>query len=181
MMDHKDKSKEEFAKELNELLQMLRDMELERYELEMTLGESLRRYRAIVEDQTELICRFDPDSTLTFVNEAYCRFFNKRREDLLGFSFMPLIPPEDRKKVRAQFDSLGPENPVSTHEHRVMAPNGEIRWHQWTNRSILDDEGRTLEFQAVGRDITDHKRAEEELRQSGFVAWSKIALTGFGQ
>jgi len=166
MMDHKDKSKEEFAKELNELLQMLRDMELERYELEMTLGESLRRYRAIVEDQTELICRFDPDSTLTFVNEAYCRFFNKRREDLLGFSFMPLIPPEDRKKVRAQFDSLGPENPVGTHEHRVIAPNGEIRWHQWTNRSILDDEGRTLEFQAVGRDITDHKRAEEELRQS---------------
>jgi PAS domain S-box-containing protein len=166
MMDHKDKRKEEFAKELNELLQMFRNMELERYELEKTLGESLRRYRAIVEDQIELICRFDPDSTLTFVNDSYCRFFNKRREDLLGFSFMPFIPPEDRKKVRAQFDSLGPENPVGKHEHRVIAPNGEIRWHQWTNRSILDDEGRTLEFQAVGRDITDHKRAEEELRQS---------------
>jgi PAS domain S-box-containing protein len=166
MMDHKNKSKEELAKELNDLLQMLRNMEVERYELQKTLGESLRRYRAIVEDQTELVCRFDPDGTLSFVNEAYCRFFNKRREDLLGFSFMPLIPPEDRKKVRAQFASLGPENPVVTHEHRVIAPNGEIRWQQWTNRAILDDEDRIIEFQAVGRDITDRKRAEEELRKA---------------
>ena len=165
-MDHKDKSKEEFAKELNELLQMLGNMELERYELEKTLGESLRRYRAIVEDQTELICRFSPDFTLTFVNDAYCRFFNKKREDLLGSSFMPLIPPEDRKKVREHFDSLGPENPVATHEHQVIAPNGEIRWQQWTNRAIFDDEDRIIELQSVGRDNTDSKRAEVELQQS---------------
>ncbi|UCG20460.1 MAG: PAS domain S-box protein [Deltaproteobacteria bacterium] len=166
MMVYRDKSKEELAKDLNELLEMLRNIELERYELEKTLGESLRRYRAIVEDQTELICRFRPDFKLTFVNEAYCRFFNKKREDLLGFSFMPLIPPEDTKKVRAHFDSLGPENPVATHEHQVIAPNGEIRWQQWTNRAIFDDEDRIIEFQSVGRDNTDRKRAEVALQQS---------------
>ena len=41
--------------------------------------ESLRRseanYRAIVNDQTELICRFLPYGTLTFANDAYCRYF----------------------------------------------------------------------------------------------------------
>jgi len=166
MMVYRDKSKEELAKDLNELLEMLRNIELERYELEKTLGESLRRYRAIVEDQTELICRFRPDFKLTFVNEAYCRFFNKKREDLLGFSFMPLIPPEDTKKVTAHFDSLGPENPVATHEHQVIAPNGEIRWQQWTNRAIFDDEDRIIEFQSVGRDNTDRKRADVALQQS---------------
>ena len=165
-MDHENKSKEELTKELNELRQSLRNMELERFELEKTLGDSLTRYRAIVEDQSELICRFDPDYTLTFVNEAYCRFFNKRREDLIGSSFMPFIPPSDREKVRAHFNSLEPENPVATHEHQVIEKNGEIRWQQWTNRAIFDEQGVIKEFQSVGRDITDRKLAEEELRRA---------------
>ena len=44
---------------------------------------SEKKYRTIVEDQTELICRFLPDGTLTFVNEVYCRYFNKKPEELL--------------------------------------------------------------------------------------------------
>jgi PAS domain S-box-containing protein len=163
MMEDKNKSKEELAEELHELRHVLGNMERERQELEKTLGESLTRYRAIVEDQSELICRFDPDTTLTFVNEAYCRFLNKRREDLLGSSFMPLIPPEHRKNVKAHFDSLGPENPVATHEHQVIGKNGEIRWQQWTNRAIWDKQGVIKEFQSVGRDITNRKLAEEAL------------------
>jgi PAS domain S-box-containing protein len=166
MMNHENKSKEELAKELNELRQRLRNMELERYELEKTLGESLARYRAIVEDQTELICRFKPDGTLTFVNEAYCRFFNKKWEDLLGFSFMPFMSPSHSEKVRAHFNSLVPENPVATHEHQVVGKDGEISWQQWTNRAIFDEHGVIKEFQSVGRDITDRKLAEEELRQA---------------
>jgi PAS domain S-box-containing protein len=165
-MDHKNKSKEELAEELNELRQTLRNMELERYELEKTLVKSLARYRAIIEDQTELICRFEPDFTLTFVNDAYCRFFNKKREDLLGFSFMPLIPPEHRKKVKTHFDSLGAKNSVATHEHQVIGKKGEIRWQQWTNRAIFDDQGVIKEFQAVGHDITARKLAEEALCQA---------------
>jgi PAS domain S-box-containing protein len=165
-MEDKNKSKEELAKRVDDLRQVIGNMELERQELEKTLGESLARYRAIVEDQTELICRFGPDTTLTFVNEAYCRFFAKRRKDLLGSSFMPLIPPADRKKVKAHFDSLRPENPVATHEHQVIGKNGEIRWQQWTNRAICDEQGVIKEFQAVGRDITNRKLAEEALCQA---------------
>ena len=166
MMDHKNKSKEELAEELNELRQVLGKMERKHHELEETLSENLARYRAIVDDQTELICRFDPHGTLTFVNEAYCKFFNKKREDLLGSSFMPLIPASDRKKVKAHFDSLGPANPVDMHEHQVIGQNGEIRWQQWTNRVIFDKQGLIKEFQAVGRDITNRKLAEEALRNA---------------
>ena len=39
--------------------------------------ESERRYRGVVEDQTDLICRFKPDGTLVFVNQAYCRFHGR--------------------------------------------------------------------------------------------------------
>jgi len=132
---------------------------------EETLRESETRSRAVVEDQTELICRFLPDGTLTLVNEAYCRYFDKQREELIGHSFMPLIPEEDQKFVQEQFVSLSLENPIVTYEHRAVRSGGEIRWQQWTDRAIFDGQGHLVEFQSVGRDITERKRAEEQARQ----------------
>jgi two-component system sensor kinase len=133
---------------------------------EKALKESEKRYRAVVEDQTELICRFKPDATLTFVNEAYCRYFNKDKKELIGKSFMPLIPEEDRDKDKNHLATLTREDPVGTVEHRVIAPGGEIRWQQWTNRAIFDDHGHVIELQAVGWDITERKQAEEKVKQS---------------
>ena len=138
----------------------------ERKQAEEALQESEERYRAVVEDQTELICRFVPDGELTFVNEAYCRYFGKNREDLVGTNFMLLIPEEDRYVAKMSLASLSPENPVNTVEHRVFAPEGEIHWQQWTDRAIFDDENRLVEIQSVGRDITKRKQAEEALRES---------------
>jgi PAS domain S-box-containing protein len=124
-----------------------------------------KRYRAIVEDQTELICRWLPDGTLTFVNEAYTRYFGQRRDELVGHSFLPLIPDEDRQMIQQYVAQLGPGNWVGTHEHHVVAGNGEIRWQQWTNRAILDPSGAVVEIQSVGQDITERKRAEDEVRE----------------
>lgn len=130
------------------------------------LQQSEARYRAIVEDQTELICRFHSDGTITFANEAYCRYFQKTREELIDKSFMPFIPAEDQPGVESLFSSLCTDNPVATHEHRVIAPSGEVRWQQWTNRIVMDEDGKFLEFQAVGRDVTERKLMEEALRDS---------------
>src|ERR1035437_8369519 len=47
---------------------------------ERALSKSEKRFRAVVEDQTDLICRFKPDGLLTFVNEAFCRFHGKRSD-----------------------------------------------------------------------------------------------------
>ncbi len=147
---------------------LLRWMEnlVARKRAEEALRESEERYRAIIEDQTELICRFLPEGTITFVNEAYCRYFDKKQEELIDHSFMPLIPEEDQEFVEKQIASLSVENPVITHEHRVITPGGEIRWQQWSNRAIFDEQGRFIEFQAVGRDITERVKAGEALRES---------------
>lgn len=126
------------------------------------LKQSQARYRAIVEDQAELICRFLPDKTLTFVNEAYCRYFGKKQEEILGKSFMVLIPQEEHQKVQENFSSLTLKDPVMIHEHKIITADGEIRWQQWTSRGIFDNEGRLFEYQAVGRDITERKEAEKE-------------------
>jgi len=133
---------------------------------ENALRESEARYRAIVEDQTELICRFLPDGTITFLNEAYCRYFGKTRSELIGQNFWPFIPEEDREAAKQHLASITPDNPISTCEHRATTPEGEIRWQQWTDHGIFDESRRLLEFQSVGRDITKRKRAEESLRRS---------------
>ena len=149
--------------ELEQKVKELENRGGDRKRSEEALRESEARYRAVVEDQTELICRWLPGGMLTFVNRAYCRYFGKKPEELIGQSFMPLIPEEDHEKVKKHFASVGPANPVSTHEHRVMAPNGETRWQQWNNRAVFDEQDCLVEFQSVGRDITYRKRIEEEL------------------
>jgi PAS domain S-box-containing protein len=141
------------------------DMTLTRAMRLHQLKESEEKYRSIVEDQTELVCRFLPGGTLTFVNEAYCRYFDKKREELIGRSFMTFIPDEDQEQVEKHFMFINMENPVAKYEYRVISPNGEICWQQWTNRAIFDKQGNLIEFQAVGSDITERKRMEEELRK----------------
>ncbi len=135
-----------------------------RKRVEAMLSESEQRYRTIVKDQTELVCRWTPDGTLTFVNDAYCRYFGKTSEELVGQNFMSLIPDSEHEKVGVHFETFEPDAPVQTHQHRVLAADGEIHWQQWTNRAIFDSAGRVVEVQSVGSDITQLKKAEEELQ-----------------
>ena len=157
-MDDRRKTKEQLLEEL----QSLRRLEAPYRDL----LRSETQYREVVEHQAELICRWLPNGRITFVNEAYCRYFSKGREELVGHSFMPLIPAEDQARVARHFASLTPQQPVATHEHRVIAPGGRIRWMQWTNRALFDDEAHLLGYQAVGRDVTERVLAEEALRTS---------------
>lgn len=135
-----------------------------RQQAEQKLKKREANYRAIIQDQTELISRYMPDGTINFVNQAYCRFFNKTAAELIGHRFSPLIPVEDQAIVDQAIQNLSVDNPTMTIEHRVIQDNGKIRWQQWTNRLIVDEAGEIVEIQAVGRDITDHKRAEEALK-----------------
>ena len=130
------------------------------------IRESEDRYRNVVEDQTEFISRFSPEGTHVFVNDAYCRYFGLKRDEILGHRFRPKIPAGDKERLRLFFASLTPENPVDTIEHRIIMPDGSIRWQRWTDRAIFDPSGTVIEYQSVGQDITDYKLAEEALRNS---------------
>jgi PAS domain S-box-containing protein len=137
---------------------------------EARLQASEEKYREVVNSQTELICRFLPDTTLTFVNEAYSRYFRRSREELIGRPFLELIPEGPRETVRRHVQSLI-ENPrVVIHEHEVLCADGSIGWQQWVNHAIRGRDGRIVEFQAIGRDITDRKRAEESDRKVASAA-----------
>ncbi|MCW6035101.1 AAA family ATPase [Spirulina subsalsa FACHB-351] len=133
------------------------------------------RYRAIVEDQTDLICRFKKDGTLLFVNDAYCRYFGVERSQILSQSFVPIIHPEDREKVQDIIEALSSENPVISVEQRTLSPEHPddpetVRWQQWINRVIINEQGEVVEYQGVGRDVTLQKKAAFELEKAKEVA-----------
>ena len=138
----------------------------ERVQIREALFQSENRYRAIVEDQTELIMRSKADGTILFANQAYGRLFNKSPVALEGQNFITLLDKPKQEIVRAKFKRLTPENPVEVDEYREPTPDGSLLWLRWTDRGIFDAAGQLIEVQGVGIDITERREAEELLRQS---------------
>lgn len=133
---------------------------------EQALRQSEARYRAIVEDQNELICRWVPDTTLTFVNEAYCRYHEKTREELIGKRVLDLLRSPEKERVEAHVATLDPSRPFSMHTQLYISPSGKTYWMEWTDRPIFDGQGQLVEWQTVGRDITEIKNSQDALRAS---------------
>jgi two-component system cell cycle sensor histidine kinase/response regulator CckA len=149
-----------------EAFDRLTDEMKQRRKAEEALKSSEENYRALVENMPALICRFLPDGTLSFVNHAYCQYFQKKREELIGKNFFQFIPQKEQGQVRKHFESLTPKNPVVSYEHEVLPPGGEIRWQRWTGHALFDDNGKVLQYQSIGIDITESKKAEQALRES---------------
>jgi diguanylate cyclase (GGDEF)-like protein/PAS domain S-box-containing protein len=151
---------------IDQVMMMSQDM-TDQYESRQRLKASEARYRAIVEDQTDLICRMLPDGNLTYVNDAFCQYYDKSINELIGQSILPFLPqalPRNGEPVHAR---ISPENPVVRIENSQMRVDGSVRWQQWSIHGLFDKEGLLEELQAVGHDITERKALEENLRFIG--------------
>lgn len=124
------------------------------------------RYRTVVEDQTELICRTDPQGNLTFVNQAYCRFFGKTRKELLGTNPVQFILPEDHEDTQEALPTFVDDLSVATYENRLVDRHNQICWVHWTDRVIHNNTGELIEIQSVGRDVTKRRQAQQALKES---------------
>ena len=135
-------------------------------ELQGVWEEREVRYRQIVEDQTDPVARFRPDGSLTFVNGAYCRFFNKTDEELIGKGFFDPMTDEQALELRSRMTLLTPGQSTFRCEHEITVAPAEFRWVNWTFQGIFDGERKLVEIQSVARDVTDRKRAEIALKKS---------------
>lgn len=133
----------------------------ERMEMEAALRESEARYRRVVEDTPLLMCSFRHEGEITFANQAYCSYFSRTSEELVGTNFLDFIPESDRDQVIAKITALTSDTPIHSHEHRVIAPDGTIRWQRWSNRALFDAEGKVTLYQSIGEDITEQKHAQK--------------------
>ncbi|OPY34165.1 MAG: sensory histidine kinase AtoS [Methanomassiliicoccales archaeon PtaU1.Bin124] len=136
-----------------------------RRKVELDLQESQSQYKAVVEDQTELIARMYPDGRIRFANNAYLRYYNLDLRSEEARRFTPNILDEDQNSYSNFLSTLNRDRPVGMTEYRVLLDE-EVRWQQWTYRLIYDSNGTLAEIQGVGRDITDRKRMEEEMVRS---------------
>lgn len=144
--------------------------------VEQSLGESERRYREVVESQTGFVCRFLPDTTLTFVNEAYCRSIGRDREQLMNTRLLDLLPEETRTTARQQMERAASSGEPCEWEHEVKFSDGGGCWQHWAVHAIYNAAGQLREFQAIGQDITDRKRADEANRNLARAA--RLAVAG---
>jgi len=133
--------------------------------VERALRESEGRYR-FFEAQSDLVCRCLPDSTLTFVNEAYCRFRGKTADELLGTRWIDYLPDGVRERLAAHLASLTRPPYVGRVEREMTAEEGDVRCHEWITQGMPGPDGRVGELLGIGRDITDRKQAEHALRRS---------------
>lgn len=122
------------------------------------------RYRNLVETQKDIIARSDLYGNLTFVNDAYCHIFAKPRTELLGKSFTPNVIPEDLPITLEMLEIIKKPPYRKQTETRHMTSAG-LRWFSWENSAVLDEDGNVIEFQGVGRDITERKEAEFNLNE----------------
>lgn len=131
---------------------------------EAALRNSEERYREVIESQTELVCRYLPNTILTFVNEAFCRFFGRTREQVLGTEFLTLLPESARELASKRIAEAGATKVACGWECEVSCPGGATVWQHWVNCAVFGPGGALEEFQCIGQDITDRKRAEELAR-----------------
>ena len=133
-------------------------------EAQEALRVSETRYRSIIENHLELICRHVPEGKITFVNDAFCRYFGKTREELTVKSLEDLLFLEDQVIYFEQLVRLTPEKPFSTYDVRFFRADGKPRWHQISTRAIYNEKGDFVECQSVSRDITEAKLYEKDLQ-----------------
>ncbi len=144
------------------------------------LRKSEELLASVLSTQHEMICRFLPDTTLTYVNDAYCRVFEMSADELVGRKYLELVPSSEHEAILKKMSTLDADNPAANYIHQVILNDGSIAWQEWTDHVILDSKNRVVEFQSVGRDITRQKMAEEEVQNQRWRLENIIEGTDVG-
>lgn len=135
-----------------------------------------QRYRDIVQNQKEFICRLSKNSRLTFVNNAFCRQLNQQLFQMLGISVFEFIHADERHNVEAlltQLRQAGEGHTVSL-SVRMLGLENAVHWVDWTFSSLAGTAESGDEIQGVGIDITEQVKAKNHAK---FLT-SFDALTG---
>ncbi|MFT4557947.1 MAG: PAS domain S-box-containing protein [Planctomycetaceae bacterium] len=138
------------------------------------------RYRAIVNEQSDLIVRWQTDGTLVFANQAWCDFQGCLPGEAIGIDFLSVVPDRRREELRNWASTVTADQPVVSGESNFVMANGRQYFQLWTEHGIFDDDGRLIEIQSVGRDITAEREAEEQFReqQSLLAHVSRLSTMG---
>jgi PAS domain S-box-containing protein len=127
------------------------------------LRESERRYRQLVEKAPDIIYRTDIRGYFTYVNPAASRVMGYAGSELVGRHYLDLVRQDYRASVEALLvDQFRRRVPGTYAEFVAVTKSGQEVWIA-QNVELLVEGDRVQGFQAVARDITERKAAEEFL------------------
>ncbi len=142
------------------------------------LRDSQERYRQLVTKASDIIYRTDASGRFTFVNPVAMRIMKYAEPELLGRRFIELINPDHQPAAERFYGrQFIRKRPSTYYEFLALAKDGSEVWIG-QNVQVLLEQGSVVGFQAVARDITDRKRAEEARLESEERLRSIVQSTG---
>jgi len=116
-------------------------------------------------DEIEYSCRFLPDGTLTYVNQAYSNLLHMEKTEVIGQKWRPAVPEREYEEIKKCLRSLDSGHPVALREFKVITPRGDSRWQRWMFRILPDQDGKSSGYTGTGIDITEIKNLEDMVRK----------------
>ncbi|MEZ6088791.1 MAG: triple tyrosine motif-containing protein [Pirellulaceae bacterium] len=117
-------------------VEILRNEIRQRRTAESRLEISQARYRSIVEDQEDMIVRFDLDSKITFANRAYCEINDVSLEDVIGRHFGWRIHPDERDDIKKLVQAANQSIRCIPLNHELCGRMESTAWESWVGRTL---------------------------------------------
>ncbi len=134
------------------------------------LKNELKEYRELIELANSVIMRIDTGGRIVFLNDYACEFFGFTKKEIMGKNVVGTIVPEIESSgrdlaefIRSVCKKAG-QHMISENEN--IKKDGSRAWLLWTNRAVLDEEGRAIEIICVGNDVTRQKESEILLQKA---------------
>lgn len=129
------------------------------------LMESEEKYRLIVENQNDLVVKFDSTQRIVYASPSFCRTFGKSENEIAGSDLKSLIHSEDVPLVQTSLAKLTQEPHVTNYEERAKTVEG-WKWFSWSAKAVMNRDGKIEEIISVGRDITELKQLTNALGEN---------------
>ncbi|PSH03276.1 MAG: hypothetical protein CXZ00_13175 [Acidobacteria bacterium] len=145
---------------------ILRDI-TERKRAEETQRESEARFQSIYEQVAVGIAQISLDGKILEVNPAMCRMLGRQERDLVGISVQELSPPDDYRREAELVQALqGGDLSHIELEKRCAIPGGSLIWVNVNSSLVHDSSGSPLYRISIVQDVTERKKAEEQLKEA---------------
>jgi len=125
-----------------------------------------KRLRLVLANQLDLICRFQPDGRLSYVNRSFCEFYGKTEAELLGSDFFARLTANEAADLRKKLAHPVEDDFAWIFDRRAAGGDDHFEWQQYTIRRIPHPGGQNFEYQAVIQNVSSRKQAELALEEA---------------
>lgn len=139
------------------------------------LQDKSDRLQSILDTHLDFMSRYRRGGILTFVNDAICHNYAMKREELIGQCIVDFVPLEERSDLRAKIEACFEREIPFISRQKAVDKCGKVQWTEWYNIPVLDQAGKVIECQGIGRDITESVLLSERLKTK--QAHLRMALT----